>query len=442
MAKNLKKLNESLHPNVLVKFVTKQEQYAVPGASVSIPSNTDTAGLNKILKTFLKKSGTDPGKDFPLFDFVVKGQILVGLLEKQLEEDDISLEKVIEIEYVKQQPPPTPKDSLQHDDWVSTLQCTDKWLLTGCYDNTVHLWDADGLHAGKGEKAHTLTIPAHKAPVKAVAWVHTDSPTKTFISASIDQTAVVWVWQSNTNTVECVSECRGHSQSVESVAVSPSCKRFATGSWDNMLKIWSLGKPSVLEEAAADDSEQEKKKIKGSAKKPEKKTPIMTLSGHTESVGSVVWMSNEEVITGSWDHSLRIWDLEIGGLRSQYNSNCAIFSVTFSPLNGTVLTGCADKYIRLYDPRVSDGSIVQQKYISHTKWVPSVKWSSVSEHLFVSGGYDNLVKMWDSRRPKAPVYDLTGHTDKVLAVDWSNSKFIVSGSADCTAKVYSSEKNV
>ena len=82
-------------------------------------------------------------------------------------------------------------------------------------------------------------------------------------------------------------------------------------------------------------------------------TPIMTLSGHTESVGSLDWMSNEEIVTGSWDHSLRVWDLEIGGLRSQMNSNCAIFCVTYSPLNHTVLTGCADKYIRLYDPRAS-----------------------------------------------------------------------------------------
>ena len=51
----------------------------------------------------------------------------MGGLYQQLAEDDISYEKVIEIEYVKQQPPPTPKDSLQHDDWVSTVQCTDKW---------------------------------------------------------------------------------------------------------------------------------------------------------------------------------------------------------------------------------------------------------------------------------------------------------------------------
>lgn len=438
MASSVKKLKDAEKLNVLVKFVTKQEQYAVPGTSVSVPGDINSAGLNKVIKTFLKKSGTALSKDFPAFDFVVKDQILVGQLHKQLAEDDISLEKVIEVEYVKQQPPPTPKDSLQHDDWVSTLQCTDKWLLTGCYDNTVHLWDADGLHAGKGEKAHTLTIPAHKAPVKAVAWVPTDSPTKTFVSASIDQTAVVWVWQSETNTVECVSECRGHSQSVESIAVAPSCKRFATGSWDNMLKIWSLSKQKTNEEEEVDDDEQEKKKMKGTTKKPEKKTPIMTLSGHSESVGSVAWMSNEEIATGSWDHSLRIWDLEIGGLLTQINGNCAIFCITYSPLNHTILTSCADKYIRMYDPRAAEGSIVQQKYISHTKWVPSVKWSSVSEHLFVSGGYDNVSKMWDTRRPKAPLFEMTGHSDKVLAVDWSNPKYIASGSADCTAKIYSS----
>lgn len=51
----------------------------------------------------------------------------------------------------------------------------------------------------------------------------------------------MWDWDSQNNSVECVWECRGHTQSIECVAVEPNGSRFITGSWDNMLKIWHAG---------------------------------------------------------------------------------------------------------------------------------------------------------------------------------------------------------
>lgn len=39
-------------------------------------------------------------------------------------------------------------------------------------------------------------------------------------------------------------------------------------------------------------------------------------------------------------------------------------------------------------------------------------------------------------RPDAPSFDLCGHDEKVLSVDWSHHKHVASGSADCTAQIY------
>lgn len=418
--------------SVLVKFVTKQDQLAVPGASVVVGLHSNPAKLNEIVHAFIRQ-GSDPSRELPRLDFVVEGQLLVGKLRDRLEESGRSLEGVVEVEYLEKLPPPTPKDSLHHDDWVSAVHTTDQWLLTGCYDNTLHLWSVQGLAEGQGDRAHRLTIPAHRAPVKAVTWIQTEAPLLSFISTSIDQTAVVWVWRSDTNAVECVSECHGHSQSVECVAVDERKEHFATGSWDNLLKIWTTENQKEKEEEN-EGEEQEKKRRK--AKKPQKKTPLITLAGHTESIGGVAWTGAGEVTTASWDHSLRVWDAEIGGVKGQAVGNCAFFCVSWSPLHRALLTGCADRHIRLYDPRDVEGSIVKQKFTSHTKWVPSVRWSTTAEHLFVSGGYDNFIKVWDVRSPRAPLYDLTGHEDKVLAVDWSNAKYVASGGADCTSKIF------
>ena len=40
--------------------------------------------------------------------------------------------------------------------------------------------------------------------------------------------------------------------------------------------------------------------------------------------------------------------------------------------------------------------------------------------------------------PKAPLYDISGHEEKIFSVDWSLKTHIVSGSADNTIKIFKS----
>ena len=50
--------------------------------------------------------------------------------------------------------------------------------------------------------------------------------------------------------------------------------------------------------------------------------------------------------------------------------------------------------------------IVRSQFTSHEGWVTCVDWCVSREELFVSGGHDNLVKMWDWRSCRTPLYDL------------------------------------
>lgn len=86
-----------------------------------------------------------------------------------------------------------------------------------------------------------------------------------------------------------------------------------------------------------------------------------------------------------------------------------------------------------------EGTLVKNTYLGHTQWVQSVRWSTTNEYLFVSGAYDNHVKLWDYRSPKAPIFELIGHEDKVLACDWSNPRFILSGGSDNSVRIFKSK---
>ena len=87
-------------------------------------------------------------------------------------------------------------------------------------------------------------------------------------------------------------------------------------------------------------------------------------------------------------------------------------------MNGLLIASFADRHIRLYDPRVggagraaadasdaaletSASQVVQCTFGGHLNWVSAVQWAPVdaplSQFLFLSGSYDTLAKLWDTR---------------------------------------------
>ncbi|XP_001602606.2 ribosome biogenesis protein WDR12 homolog [Nasonia vitripennis] len=408
-------------PQIQIRFVTKQQQYAVPDYPLSVPATVIISELNVLVNELLKESGTVSQE--VEFDFLVCSEFLRTSLAEHIAERGVSIEDVIDVEYIEKHPPPEPQDCLIHDDWVSAVAVCEKWILTGCYDNTLHLWTAKGKHH--------LTIPGHSSPIKAVAWISLDGENGTFVSASQDQTAVLWKWNVESNSVESIHICKGHERGLEAVGVNTANNLMATGSWDTMLKIWST--------SLQDDTEEGESASK--RKKTESKTrvPLRTMKGHKEAVSGVVWTDKTEIVTSSWDHTLKVWDTELGGIKHELAGNKSFFDVDYSPLSKVLIAASADKHVRLYDPRSTEGAVCKSMFTSHTQWVQSVRWSTTQDHLFMSGAYDNNVKLWDTRSPKAPLFDLTGHEDKVLSCNWSNPKYLVSGGADNTVRIFKSK---
>jgi WD40 repeat protein len=204
-----------------------------------------------------------------------------------------------------------------HTDWVQTvcLSPDELKIISGSHDHTLRLWDREtgtGLQIFRG----------HTHRVKAVAF----HPSRLlFASGSDDHTIKLW----NPETGQCSGTLQGHVDWVLAIAFSPCGTWLVSGSGDRTIKFWDIHTGDCCH----------------------------TLTGHQSRVRSVAFSPDGKwLASGSEDTTIRLWDLETRTSHQVFTGHEQIvWSVAWNR-SGQILSGSEDGTMRVWQP---DGTCLQ-----------------------------------------------------------------------------------
>ncbi|KAJ3119874.1 SCF ubiquitin ligase complex subunit cdc4 [Nowakowskiella sp. JEL0407] len=287
-----------------------------------------------------------------------------------------------------------------HDQFVVTcLHFDSEKIVSGSDDQTIKIWNLHGRCI--------TTLAGHDGGVWALA-MHQNL----LVSGSTDRTVRVWDWQKG----KCGYVFEGHTSTVRCMLLIPSAADglgpiIVTGSRDTTLRVWRL--PTSLPE----------NDVMKTFKVAENPYFMYCLTGHTQSVRAIAGDENL-LISGSYDNSVRIWDLTTGVCKWLCNGHREkVYSVGYSANLGVCVSGSMDSSIRVWN--VNDGNCL---YVleGHTMLVGLLE---ISDDLLVSAAADSKLRIWDLKNGGECLAELNGHYHAITCfhVDKKLNR-IVSGS--------------
>ena len=158
---------------------------------------------------------------------------------------------------------------------------------------------------------------------------------------------------------------QAHDKDINTIAIAPNDKVFATGSQDKLAKIWNLQDGSL----------------------------VGTCKGHKRGVWSVKFSPVDQCLaTSSGDRTIKIWSLnDFSCLRTFEGHTNSILKVDFLT-SGLQLVSCgSDGLVKLWTIRTNECVATLD---NHTEkiWALAVR---KDENLVVTGGADSMINLWE-----------------------------------------------
>ncbi|KAK9463425.1 WD40-repeat-containing domain protein [Lipomyces oligophaga] len=274
---------------------------------------------------------------------------------------------------------------------------TGQYILSGGFDKQIRLWNPNTSRLVK-------TYSGHGYEVLDIAVSFDNSK---FVSCGGDRT--IYVWDVTTGTT--VRRFSGHIARVNSVDFNFDASVVASASFDSSVRLWDLRAPSAK--------------------------PIQILDDAKDSV-STVQITNTQIITGSVDEYVRVYDLRMGELQEDYIGH-PVTSVRDSTDGAYFLVSSLDNTIRLIDK--SNGSLLQS-FTGHKNAEYRIRSCFGDNDIYaISGSEDSIIYVWEVLSGRI-VHELKGgNSDAVVTcIDYNPKKAqMVSGTTDGKIQVWDTD---
>jgi WD40 repeat protein/serine/threonine protein kinase len=156
--------------------------------------------------------------------------------------------------------------------------------------------------------------------------------------------------------------------------------------------------------------------------------------GHTSVLEGVVFSPDgQKAASGSWDDTIRIWDLATGTstqvLTGHQND---VNEIIFSPEGQRLFSGSYDGTVKVWE--VATGALIGT--LNADEFAVRSLAISPDGTLLANGGNDTTIKIWDAATGDL-LYTLEGHVWEVNAIAFSpDGTLLASGSGDLSVKIW------